>query len=115
MTRALAVRPAALPPCPRPRRANKLALVGDSARERFLATLGATRRAELRALGDWDKRLDAALDEPAKTLDGGWLSREDFAAEIASRLDRDTESVASLRDHLRAADLSRACAGARGG
>jgi len=110
MTRALAVRTAAQPPCPRPRRANKLALVGDTARERFLATLGATRRAAFRALPDWEKRLDDVLDEPAKTLDAGWRAREDFAAEIGSRLDRDAESVASFWDHLRAADLYLACA-----
>src|SRR5262249_41377431 len=102
------------PSCPRPRRPNKLALVGDTARERFLAALGAPRRAEFQKLPDWQKRLDDMLDEPAKTLDAGWLSRDDFAAEIAARLDRDTESVASFWEPLRPADLFLACACARG-
>src|SRR5262249_44276068 len=105
---------AALPPCTRPRRPNKLALVGDTARDRFLATLGAARRAEFQKLADWEKRLDAVLDEPAQTWNAGWLSRDDFAAEIAARLDRDSETVASFWDHLRPADLYLACACARG-
>src|SRR5262249_26090214 len=63
---------------------------------------------------EWEKRLDAALDEPAQTLDAGWLSRADFAAEIAARLDRDAEAVASFWDHLHPADLYLACACARG-
>jgi RNA polymerase sigma-70 factor (ECF subfamily) len=88
--------------------------VGDTARERFLASLGAARRAEFQKLPDWEKRLDAVLDEPAQTLDAGWLSRDDFAAEIAARLDRDAESALSFWDHLRAADLYLACGCARG-
>jgi len=83
-------------------------------RERCRAALGAARRADFRALPDWEKRLGDGLDEPAKTLDAGWLSRDDFAAEIASRLDRDTETVASFWEHLRPADLYLACACARG-
>src|SRR5262245_47085483 len=114
MTRALAARPSALPPCTRPRRANKLAIVADTAPERFLASLGAARRADFQALADWETRLNAALDEPAGTWGAAWLSRDDFAAEIAARLDRDTESVASFWDHLRPADLYLACACARG-
>jgi RNA polymerase sigma-70 factor (ECF subfamily) len=88
--------------------------VGDSARDRFLGSLGAARRAEFQKLADWQKRLDAVLDEPAQTLDAGWLSRDDFAAEIAARLDRDTETAESFWDHLRPADLYLACACARG-
>ncbi len=88
--------------------------MGDTARERFLASLGAAQRAEFQALADWEKRLDDVLDEPAKTLDAGWLSREEFAAEVAARLDRDTEAVASFWDHLHAPDLYLACACARG-
>lgn len=88
--------------------------MADTARERFLASLGAARRADFRALPDWEKRLDDVLDEPAKTLDAGWLSRDDFAAEIAGRLDRDGETVASFWEHLRPADLYLACACARG-
>jgi len=88
--------------------------VGDTARDRFLASLGPARRAEFQALPDWETRLDAALDEPATTLDAGWLSREEFAAEVAGRLDRDAESVASFWDHLHAPDLYLACACARG-
>jgi RNA polymerase sigma-70 factor, ECF subfamily len=117
MTPALAVcssLPSALPHCPRPRRPNRLAVVGETARDRFLAVLGAARRADFQALPDWEQSLDAALDEPAKTLDAGWLSRADFAAEIAARVDRDAESVASFWEHLHPADLYLACACARG-
>ena len=100
-----------LPSCNRARRPNRLRAVADTARGRFLAGLSAKRRADFQELADWEARLDAVLDEPAKTWDGAtWLSRDDFAAEIAARLDRDTESVASFWDHLRAADLR----GARG-
>ncbi|HMF40718.1 MAG TPA: transcriptional regulator [Polyangia bacterium] len=88
--------------------------MGDTARERFLASLGGPRRAEFQKLANWEKRLDDVLDEPAQTLDAGWLSREEFAAEIAARLDRDTETVESFWDHLRPADLYLACACARG-
>jgi RNA polymerase sigma-70 factor (ECF subfamily) len=114
MRPALALRPAALPPCTRARRPNKLALVGDTARDRFLASLGAARRAEFQKLAGWQQRLDAVLDEPAQTLAPGWLSRDEFAAEIAARLDRDAETAASFWDHLHAADLYLACACARG-
>ena len=114
MTTALAARASALPPFTRARRPHKLALVGDTARERFLASLGGPRRAEFQKLANWEKRLDDVLDEPAQTLDAGWLSREEFAAEIAARLDRDTETVESFWDHLRPADLYLACACARG-
>ena len=114
MTPALAVRPAALPPCTAARRPPRLRLVADSARGRFLEALGAQRRADFQALADWEARLDAVLDEPGKAWNAAWLSREDFAAEVAARLDRDGESVASFWDHLHAADLYLACACARG-
>jgi len=54
------------------------------------------------------------LDEPAKTWNAAWLSREDFAAEIAARLDKDAETVTSFWEHLRPADLYLACGCARG-
>ena len=91
-----------------------LSLVADTARGRFLAALSDKRRADFQALPDWEKQLDAMLDEPAKTWNAGWLSRDDFAAEIAGRLDRDAETVASFWEHLRPADLYLACACARG-
>ena len=121
MTHALAFDPTVLPTlptlpsCTRVRRPNRLRAVADTARARFLAGLSARRRADFQELADWEARLDAVLDEPAKTWDGAtWLSRDDFAAEVAARLDRDTESVASFWDHLRAADLYLACGCARG-
>jgi len=88
--------------------------VSDPARGRFLGALGAQRRADFQALTDWEARLDAVLHEPGTAWSAAWLSREDFAAEVAARLDRDGESVASFWDHLRAADLYLACACARG-
>jgi RNA polymerase sigma-70 factor (ECF subfamily) len=91
-----------------------LSLVADTARGRFLAALSDKRRADFQALPDWEKQLDAMLDEPAKIWNAAWLSREDFAAEIAARLDRDTETVASFWEHLRPGDLYLACACARG-
>jgi len=117
LTRAATVtRPSrTLPSCTRPRRPPRLALVADTARGRFLGALSAKRRADFQALADWEKRLAAVLDEPAETWgDNTWLTRDDFAAEIAARLDRDGETVASFWDHLRASDLYLACACARG-
>jgi len=115
MTPALAIAHSPLPSCTRSRRPHKLALVAEPARGRFLGALGAKRRADFQALTDWEQRLDAVLDEPAKTWgDNDWLTRDDFAAEVAARLDRDAESVASFCDHLRASDLYLACACARG-
>ena len=117
LTRAATVtRPGrTLPSCTRPRRPNRLALVADTARGRFLGALSAKRRADFQALADWEKRLAAVLDEPAETWgENTWLTRDDFAAEIAARLDRDGETVASFWDHLRASDLYLACACARG-
>src|SRR5947208_9219297 len=114
MTPALAVQPAALPPCTGARRPPRLRLVADTARGRFLAALGAQRRGDFQALPDWEARLDAALDEPGTIWNAAWLPREDFAAEIAARLDRDGESVSRFWDHLHATDLYLACACARG-
>jgi RNA polymerase sigma-70 factor (ECF subfamily) len=114
MTPALAAGRASLPTCTPVRRPPKLALVADTARGRFLAGLGAERRAAFQALPDGEARLDAALDEPGKAWNAAWMSRDDFAAEIAARLDRDRESVASFWEHLHAADLYLACACARG-
>ena len=113
MTTALAVRTAP-PPCTPARRPPRLRVVADSARGRFLGALGAQRRADFQALPDWEARLDAVLEEPATAWSAAWLSRDDFAAEVAARLDRGGESVASFWEHLRAADLYLACACARG-
>jgi RNA polymerase sigma-70 factor (ECF subfamily) len=85
------------------------------ARARFWADLGPARRAHLSAWRGWEARLDAALDEPARTLPGAWLAREEFAAELAARLnDDDEEDIGRWWDHLRAPDLYLACACARG-
>lgn len=82
----------------------------DGAGARFWAGLGAARQRELDAMPDWRARLTAALDAGAP----GWLPREDFAAELASRLDGDDEEAGRWWDHLRADDLYLACACARG-
>jgi len=87
--------------------------VMDGARARFWAGLGGVRRTDLSRLPGWESRLDAALNEPARTC-GGWLSRDEFAAELAARLNDDDEDAARWWDHLRPADLYLACACARG-
>jgi RNA polymerase sigma-70 factor (ECF subfamily) len=88
--------------------------VTDGARARFWAGLGGVRRTDLSRLPGWESRLDAALDEPARAGRGGWLTREEFAGEIAARLNDDDEDAARWWDHLRATDLHLACACARG-
>jgi RNA polymerase sigma-70 factor (ECF subfamily) len=89
-------------------------VTADGARARFWAGLGVARRNDLAALPGWEARLDAALDEPARTLRGDWVARDEFAAELAARLDADDEPIARWWDHLRPADLYLACACARG-
>jgi RNA polymerase sigma-70 factor (ECF subfamily) len=88
--------------------------VTDGARVRFWAGLGGVRRTDLTRLPGWEARLDAALDEPARTWRAAWLTREAFAAELAARLNDDDEDAGRWWDHLRASDLYLACACARG-
>src|SRR5262249_22829660 len=63
---------------------------------------------------DWEARLAAALDEPARVWRSPWLTRDDFAAELASRFAGDDEEALRWWDHLRPGDLYLACACARG-
>jgi RNA polymerase sigma-70 factor (ECF subfamily) len=88
--------------------------VPDAARARFWAGLGDARRLDVAALPEWEARLDAALDEPARTWEAAWLTRDDFAAELAARLEAHDAEAASWWNHLRASDLYLACACARG-
>jgi len=88
--------------------------VMDGARARFWAGLGGVRRTDLGRLPGWEARLDAALDEPVRASGDAWLVREEFAGEIAARLDDDDEDAARWWDHLRPSDLYLACACARG-
>jgi RNA polymerase sigma-70 factor (ECF subfamily) len=88
--------------------------VMDGARARFWAGLGEARRADLGALPGWERRLDAALDDPACVFDAGWLARDEFGAELAARLDEDDEEAGRWWDHLHPADLYLASACARG-
>jgi hypothetical protein len=85
----------------------------DGARARFWAGLGGVRRTDLASLPDWESRLAAALDEPPRTWRGQWLAPEEFAGELASRLNEDDEEAGRWWDHLRASDLYLACACAR--
>jgi len=92
-------------------------MIGDvsvAARARFWAGLGITRRDHLDALPGWEARLDAALDEPPRSWNAEWMSREEFGGELAARFDADDETAVSWWDHLRAADLYLACACGRG-
>ena len=91
-----------------------IAGVRDGARARFWAGLGGVRRTDLTRLPGWEARLDAALDEPPRTWRCEWLSREEFAGELAARLDDDDENAGRWWDHLRPSDLYLACACARG-
>src|SRR4051812_37701831 len=88
--------------------------VMDGARARFWAGLGGARRTDLVTLPGWEARVDAALDEPPRTWGSQWLARDEFAGELAARLNDDDENVARWWDHLRANDLYLACACARG-
>jgi RNA polymerase sigma-70 factor (ECF subfamily) len=85
----------------------------DGARARFWAGLGGVRRTDLGSLPGWESRLDAALDEATRTWRTDWLTREEFAGELASRLNEDDEGAARWWDHLRAGDLYLTCACAR--
>jgi RNA polymerase sigma-70 factor (ECF subfamily) len=86
--------------------------VVDGARARFWAGLGGARRTDLSALPAWEERLGAALDEPPRKWGAEWLPREQFAAELAARVNDDDEPIARWWDHLRASDLylASACA-----
>jgi RNA polymerase sigma-70 factor, ECF subfamily len=88
--------------------------VVDGARARFWAGLGGARRTDLTTLPAWEARLGAALDEPPHKWGVEWLAREQFAAELAARVNDDDEPIARWWDHLRASDLYLACACARG-
>jgi len=92
-----------------------IANVTEGARVRFWAGLGNARRNDHARLPGWEARLDAALDEASRTWRSDWLARDDFAAEIAARLNDDDEpDVVRWWDHLRAGDLYLACACVRG-
>ena len=91
-----------------------IATVVDGARARFWAGLGGARRTDLTTLPDWEARLGAALDEPPRKWGVEWLARDQFAAELATRVNDDDEPIARWWDHLRASDLYLACACARG-
>jgi RNA polymerase sigma-70 factor (ECF subfamily) len=92
-----------------------IANVTEGARGRFWAGLGGARRSDLSRQPGWESRLDAALDEAARAWGGDWIARDDFAAELATRLNEDDEeSTVRWWDHLRAADLYLACACVRG-
>ena len=92
-----------------------IANVMDGARARFWAALGGARRNDLGRLADWEARLSAALDEAARAGGREWIARDEFAAELAMRLNEDDEAdVARWWDHLRAGDLYLACACVRG-
>jgi RNA polymerase sigma-70 factor (ECF subfamily) len=84
------------------------------ARARFWAGLGGVRRTDLSRLPGWEARLDAALDEPERTWRAAWLTREEFAGELAARLNDDDEDAARWWDHLRPTDLYLASSCARG-
>jgi RNA polymerase sigma-70 factor, ECF subfamily len=88
--------------------------VVDGARARFWAGLGGARRTDLTTMNGWEARLGAALDEPPRKWGESWLAREEFAAEIAARLNDDDEPIARWWDHLRPSDLYLASACARG-
>jgi RNA polymerase sigma-70 factor (ECF subfamily) len=91
-----------------------IADVRVGARARFWAGLGGVRRTDLTRLPEWEARLDAALDEPPQTWRREWLARDEFAAEVAARLDDDDEEIGRWWQHLRPSDLYLACACARG-
>jgi len=87
----------------------------DVARARFWAGLGSARRNDLARLPGWEARLSAALDAAASPGGRAWIARDDFAAELAARLNDDDEAdVARWWDHLRAGDLYLASACVRG-
>ncbi len=89
-------------------------VTAEGVRARFWAGLSAARRSDLAALPGWEARLDAALDEPARTMSSDWLARDEFAAELAARLEHDDEEIGRWWNHLRPTDLYLACACARG-
>src|SRR6185369_8490281 len=74
------------------------------------------RRRILDGSPDWPSRLAAALDAADGQWPAEWIAREDFAAELAERLEAEDDlgEVAYWWDHLRAGDLYLACACARG-
>jgi RNA polymerase sigma-70 factor (ECF subfamily) len=91
-----------------------IGIVTDGGRARFWAGLSSTRRSELEAAADWQARLAAALDDPARSWPRSWVAPEQFAAELAARLDHDDEPAVRWWQHLRADDLYLATACARG-
>jgi len=91
-----------------------IGVVMDGGRARFWAGLSSKRRSELEGLADWQARVAAALADPARSWPRSWVTPEQFAAELAVRLDHDDEPAASFWQHLRADDLYLAIACARG-
>jgi hypothetical protein len=91
-----------------------IGVVMDGGRARFWAGLSSTRRSELEGSADWQARLAAALDDPARSWPQSWIAPEQFAAELAARLNHDDEPAVSWWCHLRADDLYLAIACARG-
>jgi len=92
-----------------------IANVMDGARARFWAGLGSARRTDLARLPGWEARLATALDEAAPAGGRVWIARDDFAGELAARLNEDDEAdVVRWWDHLRAGDLYLASACVRG-
>ena len=92
-----------------------IANVMDGARARFWAGLGSARRTDLARLPGWEARLATALDDAAPAGGRVWIARDDFAGELAARLNEDDEAdVARWWDHLRAGDLYLASACVRG-
>ncbi len=90
--------------------------VMGGAQARFWAGVGAVRRRILDGSPDWPQRLAAAIDDAQNQWRTDWMAREDFAAELAQRLEAEDDlgAVARWWDHLRAGDLYLACACARG-
>jgi len=90
--------------------------VMGGAQARFWAGVGAERRRILDGSPDWPARLAAALDAVDGQWPAAWIAREDFAAELAQRLELEDDlgAVAHFWDHFRAGDLYLACACARG-
>ena len=91
-----------------------IANVMDGARGRFWAGLGSARRNDLARLPGWEARLATALDEAAPAGGRVWIARDDFAGELAARLNEDDEAdVARWWDHCAPAISTshpRACA-----
>lgn len=80
----------------------------------FVKRLDEKRRTELASTSDWEARVDAAVHESQQTWASAWLAPEEFAGELAARVNRDPNSLDDFLTHLRGADLYLACACAHG-